>query len=66
MTRRILQQIEISKIAAVDRPCQEGAVAAILKRAPTKEGTNNVELLLMSCSLRNESLEGNENGQSVS
>src|SRR6478672_8756160 len=37
MTRRILQQIEISKIAAVDRPCQEGAVAAILKRAPTKE-----------------------------
>jgi hypothetical protein len=38
MTKRVLKQIRLDKIAAVDRPCQEGAVAAILKRAPTKEG----------------------------
>jgi hypothetical protein len=33
MTRRILQAIQLDKIAAVDRPCQEGAVVTIMKRA---------------------------------
>ena len=34
MTRRILNSLTIGKIAAVDVPCQEGAEAVILKRAP--------------------------------
>ena len=33
MKRRILHEIVIDKIAAVDHPCQEGAKMAILKRA---------------------------------
>jgi hypothetical protein len=33
MARRILNSIQLDKIAAVDRPCQEHAVVAILKRA---------------------------------
>jgi hypothetical protein len=32
MARRILQALQLDKIAAVDRPCQEGATVAILKR----------------------------------
>jgi hypothetical protein len=38
MTKRVLKQIRLDKIAAVDRPCQEHAVVSILKRAPEKEG----------------------------
>lgn len=34
MTKRILNSLTIGKIAAVDVPCQEGAQALILKRAP--------------------------------
>lgn len=37
MARRILRSIQLDKIAAVDRPCQEGAVVAILKRAPEEK-----------------------------
>jgi hypothetical protein len=33
MARRILKEIRLDRIAAVDRPCQEGAVVTILKRA---------------------------------
>jgi hypothetical protein len=33
MTRRILTDFVIDKIAAVDRPCQEGATVSIIKRA---------------------------------
>lgn len=43
MARRILRDIKLDKIAAVDRPCQEGAVVAILKRAPEDEGIEKVE-----------------------
>lgn len=32
--RRILHEIRLDKIAAVDRPCQEPALATIMKRAP--------------------------------
>jgi len=32
--RRVMKAIRITKIAAVDVPCQEGAVAAIIKRDP--------------------------------
>lgn len=32
MTRRILQSIQLDKIACVDRPCQEHAVVTIMKR----------------------------------
>lgn len=44
MRRRILHEIKLDKIAAVDRPCQEGAVAVIMKRAGDpagKLGDNN-------------------------
>lgn len=34
MTKRILQTIKLDKIAAVDNPCQEGAIVSIMKRAP--------------------------------
>src|SRR6516225_7168270 len=37
MTRRILRDIRIEKIAAVDKPCQQGAIVAIMKRAPSKK-----------------------------
>lgn len=32
MTRRVLKELEITAIAAVDAPCQEGAVMTIMKR----------------------------------
>jgi len=35
--RRILEAIQIDKIAAVDRPCQEGATVTLMKRAPDDE-----------------------------
>lgn len=34
MAKRILNRIRLDKIAAVDKPCQEFATAAIVKRAP--------------------------------
>jgi hypothetical protein len=34
MTRRILQSIKLDKIACVDHPCQQHALAAIIKRRP--------------------------------
>ena len=34
MKRRILKDFELSRIAAVDRPCQEHAKMTIMKRAP--------------------------------
>ncbi|MBS67306.1 MAG: hypothetical protein Tp170SUR191951_107 [Prokaryotic dsDNA virus sp.] len=33
-TKRVLNRISVTKIAAVDRPCQEHATVAIIKRAP--------------------------------
>jgi hypothetical protein len=33
MTKRILKEFILTRIAAVDRPCQEGAVVTLLKRA---------------------------------
>lgn len=33
-TKRVLNRIRLDKIAAVDKPCQEHAVVAIIKRAP--------------------------------
>ncbi len=40
--RRILQELRLDKIAAVDKPCQEGAVMAIMKRAPDEaDGGSN-------------------------
>jgi hypothetical protein len=33
--KRIIKEFELSRIAAVDRPCQQGAVVTILKRAPS-------------------------------
>lgn len=38
--RRVLQSLQLDRIAAVDRPCQEGAVASIIKRDPTVERTS--------------------------
>src|SRR5205085_1517013 len=35
--RRMLKEIRLERIAAVDRPCQQGAVVSILKRAPDEE-----------------------------
>ena len=32
--KRILHEIRLDRIAAVDRPCQQPAVATIMKRAP--------------------------------
>lgn len=34
MTRRIIDELELSHIAAVDNPCQEFATARIIKRRP--------------------------------
>lgn len=34
---RVIQNLRLDKIAAVDRPCQEGAVAAIIKREFTQD-----------------------------
>lgn len=34
MTKRIMNELHLKRIAAVDRPCQQGATAAIFKRAP--------------------------------
>lgn len=34
MAKRVLNRIRLDKIAAVDRPCQEHATVAIVKRAP--------------------------------
>src|SRR4051812_31698118 len=34
MAKRIMHELNLKRIAAVDRPCQEGATAMILKRAP--------------------------------
>lgn len=36
MAKRILRELKLDKIAAVDRPCQEGATMTIMKRAPEK------------------------------
>ncbi len=44
MTRRILQSIQLDKIAAVDRPCQEHAVVAIMKREATPDNLEKSEL----------------------
>ncbi|HEY1779249.1 MAG TPA: hypothetical protein VGG79_02245 [Roseiarcus sp.] len=35
MTRRILHELKIDKIAAVDRPCQEAATMTLMKRSFT-------------------------------
>lgn len=35
MPKRVLNRIRLDKIAAVGKPCQEGANATIIKRAPT-------------------------------
>jgi hypothetical protein len=32
MTRRVLKELQLDRIAAVDRPCQEGATVVIMKR----------------------------------
>lgn len=37
MTKRIFRDLSLDKIAAVDRPCQEPALMAIMKRAPADE-----------------------------
>jgi hypothetical protein len=34
MAKRVMHELNLKRIAAVDRPCQEGATAAIMKRAP--------------------------------
>ena len=34
MVKRVLHALKLDKIAAVDRPCQEGAVSTIIKSAP--------------------------------
>lgn len=34
MKRRILHELDLNEISGVDRPCQAGAVVAIMKRAP--------------------------------
>lgn len=39
MARRVLKQIRLDRIAAVDRPCQEHATVAIIKRAPPADLT---------------------------
>lgn len=36
--RRVLHEIQINRIAAVDRPAQEPALATIMKRAPGEPG----------------------------
>jgi hypothetical protein len=37
MTRRILKDIRVERIAAVDRPCQQLAIARIMKSRPRKQ-----------------------------
>lgn len=37
MRRRILEKIQLTKIAAVDRPAQEHALVTIMKRRPKKQ-----------------------------
>lgn len=39
MARRVLKQIRLDRIAAVDRPCQQHATVAIIKRAPPADLT---------------------------
>lgn len=34
MAKRVMNELHLKRIAAVDRPCQEGALAQIFKRAP--------------------------------
>lgn len=34
MKRRILEDLKITEISGVDRPCQEGAIVTLMKRAP--------------------------------
>jgi hypothetical protein len=37
MKRRIIQKFKIDEISGVDRPCQQGAIVAIMKRDPTTD-----------------------------
>lgn len=41
MRRRIITELQLDKIAAVDHPCQEGAIATILKRADVDDTARN-------------------------
>jgi hypothetical protein len=36
--RRVLKEFKITHVSAVDRPCQEGAVVTLIKRAPDTTG----------------------------
>jgi hypothetical protein len=55
MTRRILRNIKIDKISAVDAPCQQGAIVAIMKRQPkefadmTNEEISDLEKRVDQC-----------------
>lgn len=44
MASRILRELVIDKIAAVDRPCQEHATVAIMKRHVSEDGVSKVDL----------------------
>ena len=43
--RRVLEKLKLTEISGVDRPCQEGARVAIMKRAPDRiEGADALAL----------------------
>jgi hypothetical protein len=44
MAKRILRELKLDKIAAVDRPCQEHATMTIMKRAPEGKTMDTAEL----------------------
>lgn len=45
-TKRILHEIRLDRIAAVDRPCQQPALATIMKRAPAEpDGTGRRNIM---------------------
>lgn len=42
MKRRILEDLKITEISGVDRPCQEGAIVTLMKRAPDSSKTGEL------------------------
>jgi len=63
--RRIMRAFKIEEISAVDRPAQEGARSAILKRDTTEEGNNGVDKF-DRVDLLTSSVDGHQHGIKVS
>lgn len=52
MKRRILDELVLTEISGVDRPCQEGARVAIMKRASPTPNLAHLEYRVVTLSNR--------------